>query len=148
MRRTNPYDLTHDTHIWVPFVDVLLIVVAGLILRDLAARTDGGKRDAMYRGLENVHLVQASSDGGSVPDAADVIKLDSSGKVLVRGRNIELAELPRYLVTSPFPGHYVVAVDDNARAGDAQRIELILKEGRANYTRLFRHQPNPKGERQ
>jgi hypothetical protein len=126
----------HAAHIWVPLADLLLIVVAALIL----TRPHEAPRERMYRSLEGANLAQASNDGGSISSAEDVIKLESSGMVMMRGERIEIAELSRRLARPPVTAHYVLAIADTAQAGDAQRVELILRDAGTRYTRVFKKQ--------
>jgi len=142
MRTSNRHHSSHDSHIWVPFVDMLFVVVAALILLGIDAKSKD-KESRLYRSLEQVDLAQASSEGGAVPEAKGLIRLEPSGDVIVDGKKIQMLELRRYLGSSSPNTHYLLAVAQEAHAGDGERVELILRDSKLRYTRLFKKLSNP-----
>lgn len=143
MRRFSPHSARREQHIWIPAVDVLFVVVAALILRGIDVNSRGGQHERMYRSLEDANLAQASSEGGCFSNAEGVIKVESSGQVILHGKRFPITELRHQLGCAPVLTHYVLAAADTAHVSDAQRVELILREGKVKYTRLFRQDEKP-----
>lgn len=141
MRACNRHQWSHESHIWVPFVDMLFVVVAALILLGIDAQSKD-KKSRLYRSLEQVDLAQASSEGGTVPEAKGLIKLEPSGDVIIDGKKIDMPELRRHLASSSPSTHYLLAVAEHAHAGDGERVELLLRDAKLRYTRLFKKLPN------